>query len=647
MIVKTKKPTFKNSNNKQLNSINKQLTKIDHYLKRQKFDDALFILERIYPKIRFDLHMNLLIGEVHLKIGQYREAKKYFKRVLELEPDNFQALHGIGNASYLKGETHDAIRYLERASYFELYRADVYNDIGTIYEEIKDLEKAKSFYTKSINQDINLVLPVINLSSLLTRQGIHEEALDYIREFLKENDPDENLSINQGIILESLNRYEEAVESFSYVITKNIKKVDAYYNRAFCYLKLTRIEDARRDLKEYLKVKPDDERIRGLLALTYTLEGKFVDSMDTWKEFLPLYRDLQVKISRTFISGKINPIQILENIEINGKNNSQKPPKLSIVIPVLDEEGSIIILYEKLKSVLKQLKQTYEIIFIDDGSKDRSLDILTDITNKDAMVSVIKFRRNYGQTAAFAAGFKYASGDVVITMDADLQNDPEDIPRLLEKMSEGYDLVSGWRKDRKDKTITRKMPSFIANRLINKLIAGSGIHIHDFGCSLKAYKKGIIKNIKLYGEMHRFIPAYAAWLGIKVAEIPVKHHSRKYGYSKYGLERVGRVVLDLITLRFFTGYKSRPLQFFGKISLFVMVIGIVFSLCLLILGSLTEWGIDFQSFILMTLFSVLGGSQFIMVGLLSEIIMRGFLEAQDRDEYVVESILQSPSIMMN
>ncbi|MCK5034049.1 MAG: DUF2304 family protein [Calditrichia bacterium] len=319
---------------------------------------------------------------------------------------------------------------------------------------------------------------------------------------------------------------------------------------------------------------------------------------------------------------------ILENKMVN--------KEIAVIIPAFNE-------VESLKEVLKRMPEEVEgrkliIVVIDDGSTDNSPYILTDISNKDSTVSVIKFRKNYGQTAAFAAGFKFSRGDVVITMDADLQNDPEDIPQLLEKMSEGYDLVSGWRRDRKDKTLSRKFPSFFANRIINKLIEGTQVKIHDFGCSLKAYKKGVVKNIKIYGEMHRFIPAYAAWLGIKVAEIPVKHHPRRYGQAKYGLERVGRVILDLITLRFFTGFKTRPLQFFGKIAMFVTAVGSVISFVLLVLGYLTAWGIDFQTFILMVMFSIMGGFQFIIVGLLSEIMMRGFLESQNQDEYVVEMI---------
>lgn len=369
------------------------------------------------------------------------------------------------------------------------------------------------------------------------------------------------------------------------------------------------------------------------------------------------FRVLLKEIDRLLKMGKYdNALLLLENFyhrnEVGAHQAEGISPEIfslqktqskdiSVIIPVKDEEGSLLPLYDRLKVVLNKLSQKYEIIFVDDGSADRSLDILTDISSKDPSVVIIKFRRNYGQTAAFAAGFKYASGEVVITMDADLQNDPVDIPELLNKMAEGYDLVCGWRKTRQDKALSRRLPSWAANRIINKLIAGTGIKIHDAGCSLKAYKKGIVKNIKIYGEMHRFIPAYAAWLGIKVAEIPVTHHSRQYGSSKYGIDRVGRVILDLVTLRFYTGFKTRPFQFFGKIATTISLCGIALSIILFASGRILSLGVNFQTFVLMVLFSVLGGLQFIVVGLLSEIIMRGFLEAQDREEYVVENIIHS------
>jgi glycosyltransferase involved in cell wall biosynthesis len=465
-----------------------------------------------------------------------------------------------------------------------------------------------------------------------------DDALCLLENLYTQNNID--VLLTEGITLEKSNRFEEAIRTFDQILSIEKKNVEVRYHRAFCLLNLGQLEEARSDLKSCLEAGLNADYIHALLALTYTVEGKPTDSITGWKRILPIFNNLQSIYHQNSADEKINPVNILKDLDIFSIYET-KNISLSVVIPVKDEEGSLFLLYEKLKTVLDNLSKKYEIIFIDDGSTDRSLQILTDISLKDPSVVIIKFRRNYGQTAAFAAGFKYASGEVVVTMDADLQNDPSDIPDLLTKMAEGYDLVCGWRKNRHDKTFSRKFPSWIANRIINKLIAGTGIKIHDVGCSLKVYKKGIIKNIKLYGEMHRFIPAYAAWLGIKVAEIPVKHHPRHYGYSKYGLDRVGRVVLDLVTLRFYTGFKTRPFQFFGKIAATISTCGIGLSTMLLLAGKVFSLGINFQTFVLMTLFSIFGGLQFIVVGLLSEIIMRSFLESQDREEYVVENITNS------
>ena len=271
-------------------------------------------------------------------------------------------------------------------------------------------------------------------------------------------------------------------------------------------------------------------------------------------------------------------------IEQFGQRISLDKIGLSIVVPVFNEEENVPILYKELVETLRTLKQAYEIIFVDDGSTDKSRNVLAGIAANDERVKVIFFRRNYGQTAALGAGFKFARGEVVVTLDADLQNDPADIPKLLAKMAEGYDLVNGWRKDRQDKMLSRKIPSMIANRIINKLIEGTNVQLRDFGCTLKAYKKGIVKNIHLYGEMHRFIPVFAAWIGVKVAEIPVNHRPRLHGKAKYNLSRVSRVIFDLIVVRFFSDYMTRPIQFFGKIAKRITGWGIIIIVLLSALG---------------------------------------------------------------
>ncbi len=288
---------------------------------------------------------------------------------------------------------------------------------------------------------------------------------------------------------------------------------------------------------------------------------------------------------------------------------------------------------------LNNMEQNYEIVFVDDGSHDGSKDVLERIAEEDQDVRIINFRRNYGQTAALNAGFKYSRGAVVITLDGDLQNDPADIPRLLEKMSEGYDLVSGRREKRMDKMLTRKIPSFIANKIINKLIEGTGVQLKDFGCTLKAYKRGIIKNINLYGEMHRFIPVFAAWLGVKVAEVSVNHRPRIYGSAKYNLSRVSRVVFDLIVIRFFSDPKTTPIQFFGKIAKKIAVIGIIAILALLCLALFANSTISMNTVVLSFGILLLAVLQIAFMGLLGEIMMRTYFEGQKKDYYTVEKII--------
>src|SRR5438045_663861 len=238
----------------------------------------------------------------------------------------------------------------------------------------------------------------------------------------------------------------------------------------------------------------------------------------------------------------------------------EKTPELSLFLPVLDEEENLRPMHVKIASALDALGKTAEVIYVDDGSTDNSLKILKEIAAQADRVRVISLRRNYGQTAAMSAGIDAARGEILIPMDADLQNDPADIARLLEKLDEGYDVVSGWRKNRQDKLISRKIPSQIANRVISWI---GGVPLHDYGCSLKAYRRDVLKDVQLYGEMHRFIPIYASWAGARVAEIPVAHYPRAAGKSKYGLSRTIKVIFDLVTIKFMSNYMTKPLYVFG------------------------------------------------------------------------------------
>ncbi|MBF0560111.1 MAG: glycosyltransferase family 2 protein, partial [Nitrospirae bacterium] len=249
---------------------------------------------------------------------------------------------------------------------------------------------------------------------------------------------------------------------------------------------------------------------------------------------------------------------------------------VSIIVPLYNEEDNVEILHERIMEVVTSNNIDYEIIYVDDGSNDNTLQLLDKLQSKQKNVLVLSLRRNFGQTAAFAAGFDFARGDIVVTMDGDLQNDPSDIPRLIEATKD-YDLVSGWRKKRKDPFITRRLPSIIANWLISKV---TGVRLHDYGCSLKAYRRDVVKNLRLYGEMHRFIPAVASWYGVRISEIETTHHPRLRGKSKYGISRTIRVLLDLITVKFLQSFSTRPMQFFGPMGLIFCLIGFCTSLYL-------------------------------------------------------------------
>ncbi len=311
--------------------------------------------------------------------------------------------------------------------------------------------------------------------------------------------------------------------------------------------------------------------------------------------------------------------------------------KLSVVIPIYNEEENIEILHERLSNTLQSMKDEYEIIYVDDGSNDRSLEILERIQKEDNHVLVLSMRRNFGQTAAFAAGFDFAKGDVIVTMDADLQNDPDDIPRLIELIKE-YDLVSGWRKDRKDPFFSRRLPSVIANWLISKV---TGVKLHDYGCSLKAYKKDIVKNLRLYGEMHRFIPAVASWYGVRIAEVPVKHYPRLRGKSKYGISRTFKVLLDLITVKFLQSFSTKPVQFFGSLGLLSTFLGLAALLYLFFLKLLYGASICNRPLLILGVLLVIIGIQFIGMGLLGEMLVRVYHESQRKPIYVLKKVIGS------
>ncbi len=308
---------------------------------------------------------------------------------------------------------------------------------------------------------------------------------------------------------------------------------------------------------------------------------------------------------------------------------------VSVVVPLYNEEENVRELHAGMKEVLDAIGEEYEILFIDDGSTDRTLEYLQELQAEDEKVIVLSLRRNFGQTAAFAAGFDYSRGDVIVTMDGDLQNDPHDIPKLL-AMMKGNDLVSGWRKNRKDPFISRRLPSIIANWLISKV---TGVNLHDYGCSLKAYRRDVIKNLKLYGEMHRFIPAVASWYGVRVAEIETVHHPRKRGKSKYGISRTIKVVLDLITVKFLQSFSTKPLQFFGPIGLFSGTLGFLISLYLTLEKLISGSDIGGRPLLLLGALLIIVGIQFIGMGLLGEMMVRVYHETQKKPIYVIKKVI--------
>ena len=308
---------------------------------------------------------------------------------------------------------------------------------------------------------------------------------------------------------------------------------------------------------------------------------------------------------------------------------------ISVIIPIYNEEANIIKLSESILNALSDID--FEVLFVNDGSTDDSEKIIESISQKYSNMKLINLRRNYGQTAAMQAGFDHSKGDIVIPMDGDLQNDPKDIPMLIEKINEGYDVVSGWRKIRSDKKFTRIIPSKIANMIISKI---SGIHLHDYGCTLKAYRKEILHDIKLYGEMHRFIPIYASWEGAKVTEVAVHHHPRTAGKTKYGLSRIPRVILDLLVIRFFDKSLDRPIHLFGQFGLLMFLVAFLLSLLAIFLKIFINISFILTPLPLLVVFFSMSGLLCIFLGLVAEIQSRIYFEARDRPPYLIKKNLK-------
>ena len=310
---------------------------------------------------------------------------------------------------------------------------------------------------------------------------------------------------------------------------------------------------------------------------------------------------------------------------------------LSLIIPVYNEEENLPILFDAVTKVMTPLKKPWEVIFVNDGSTDQSLEVLRGLAKKDQHVRVIVFRRNFGQTAAISAGIDHAKGDVVILLDADLQNDPADIPMLLSKLEEGYDVVSGWRKDRKDNAITRNLPSIMANGLISWV---TGVHLHDYGCTLKAYRHEVLDEFRLYGETHRFIPVFAHSVGARIAELPVHHHPRLYGKAKYGLERTMKVVLDLFTVKFLLSYGNKPIRLFGGTGMVLMFASLVTLVYLFARKIIESTSVTASPLLPLAIMFLILGFQSILMGLIAELLVRTYHELQRKPTYTVREIIE-------
>ena len=310
---------------------------------------------------------------------------------------------------------------------------------------------------------------------------------------------------------------------------------------------------------------------------------------------------------------------------------------LSLIIPVYNEQDNLPMLFEAIDRTMNSLGKTWEVIFVDDGSRDNSLSFLKEHAEKDPKhVRVISFRRNFGQTAAIAAGLDYSQGDIIVLLDADMQNDPADIPMLLEKLDEGYDLVSGWRKQRKDNAITRNFPSMLANKLISWV---TGVELHDYGCTLKAYRRPVLEGFRLYGEMHRFIPVFANSVGARITEVVVNHRPRRFGKTKYGLERTAKVILDLFTVKFLVSYSSKPIYLFGGAGGFLMVVSSLIMLYLFVRRIIYLVAIGNSPLLQMSAMFFILGFQSILMGLIAELLVRTYHESQRKPTYTVRTMI--------
>ncbi|HQB41831.1 MAG TPA: glycosyltransferase, partial [Candidatus Cloacimonadota bacterium] len=458
--------------------------------------------------------------------------------------ENYENEYLQGLKYFQENDVPNAIKHWENAAKINPKSAKIFSILGNAYKILNEIDLSFDYIEKAAYLEPENFSYLYNLGLVLFENKRYVDAAPILEKALFLDSKNHELLNDLGVVYFKLEDYVNAEIKIRQAIALSEDYYVAKVNLVTVLLSAKKMVEAGIILSELEKIYGIDANIKELKTQLKLISNN-ADIPNT---------SIHIELSNQIY--EIDPFNIISNI---GKDDI-KGIDISVVIPIMNERKNLPILYEKLVNVLGDLDQRYEIIFIDDGSRDGSTEYLRNLSLSETNVVLIQFRRNYGQTAALSAGFKYANGHIIVTMDGDLQNDPADIPKLLEKMAEGYDLVNGWRKDRQDKAISRRLPSMIANKIINYLIQGTRIQLNDFGCTLKAYKKEIVKNIRLYGEMHRFIPVFAAWLGVRVAEIPVKHHPRIHGTAKYNLSRVSRVLFDFLVIRFFSDYMTRPIQ---------------------------------------------------------------------------------------
>lgn len=558
------------------------------------------------------------------KIG--KNKLRQLHRKLAKEPNSFKANLQMGIFYFQKNEVAKAITYLEKACDAKKDHAELLFILANAYKIMNNVPRSEDCFKKALDLEPENLEFLYNYGLLLHSSSRLSEAINIFVKAVKLQPDSHELLNDIGVLYHLQKKHKEAIHFFNESIKINPDYTLSAINIGHVYLATNDFINTQKIIDQISITHSQNPEVVELKKQLDTALDKISDGLV----------DLHTELSFSDRLFQISPLRIIKNF---GDKKNLQNIGLSVVIPIKNERENIPILYRELIETLNNLKQNYEIIFVDDGSTDGSKEQLEEISEADKNVRVIRFRRNYGQTAAINAGFKYSRGAVVITIDGDLQNDPSDIPRLLEKMAEGYDLVSGLRKNRKDKLFTRRIPSMIANKIINKLIEGTGVQLRDFGCTLKAYKRGIVKNINLYGEMHRFIPAFAAWLGVKVTEIPVNHRPRIHGTPKYNLSRVSRVIFDLIVIRFFSDSMTTPIQFFGKIAKKTFGFGLIAISILAGLGLFTNIPVSLNTIILLFGILLLAVLQIAFMGLLGEIMMRTYFEGQKKDYYVVENIL--------